>query len=795
MLAVMILAQLITAVATLGTIRQDILEKGGRELDIGLGVMRQLLDERGKQLRDNVAILTSDFGFKSAIGSQDVGTLASVLANHGERAGADMVLLADPDGVILASSHHAPGNPMPFTELWRQVRLEGEAIGVVQQNDRPYQFVLLPVRAPNLIGWVGMGFLLDSRLADEIGRLTHLQVSFMVASGGAAALSNAPPFVAGALSQAPAAAVVDLRDALLDGVYLQRSGLNEALDALVRATPLTAVAEASVESDSAQGGQVYAVVQHARSDLLAVFQAIGWQLLTIFTLTLLLTALAAAFSARSMSLPLVRLTRIAQRIGRGEPLTEMPVDRHGEIGLLGRTLMAMQRDIEAREREQRYRSRHDQLTELANRHSAQQDIDAAVAAARAFTLLRLSISGFRHINDTFGYAAGDQALKRLAERLQNCPPPLLQAYRLGGDEFLLMVDAPETAQGWLRDLRESLARPIDLDQSPLRLQLVYGEVNFPRHGRSAYLLLRRAEVAMAMAKQNRLEYLRYVEGQDEKHLRELMLVRDLQDAADRHQLTMVYQPKIAAASGEPAGFEALMRWQHPTLGFIPPDEFITLAEQSGFISQLTCWMLETVCRQLAAWENENGLCLTVAVNLSAHDVVDPALPHYLSRALDAHGLMASRLGLEVTESAIMSDPATARRMLEMLSESGSSIAIDDYGAGYSSLAQLKSLPVRQLKIDKSFILKLDQQFDDRIIVRSTIELGHNLGLDVVAEGVETAAARDLLVALGCDYLQGYWISRPLPAEQVASWIAAYPPSARPPANPVADEATMIRGLT
>ncbi|WP_110689884.1 bifunctional diguanylate cyclase/phosphodiesterase [Salinicola endophyticus] len=787
MLAVMAVAQLVAAIATLGTIHRDIMQKGGRELEVGLGVMRQLLDERGKQLRNSVGILTSDFGFKSAIASLDLNTLASVLANQGERVGADMALLAAPDGTIVASSHHAPGTPMPFPRLWQQVRQSGEATGVVLQDQRPYQFVMLPVRAPNLIGWVGMGFLLDTPLAEEIAQLTRLQVSFLVSDAepaSGASGEHAAGYVAGALAQAPPEAVSALRVDLARGDYLHHSGVDARLDALVLASPLMV---SGITPGAGQGkvpgqgqGQVYAVVEHPRADLLVVFQALGWRLATIFALTLALTALVAAFSARGMSQPLIQLARVAQRIGRGERVTEVPTGSGGEIGLLGRTLVAMQNDIETRERQQRHQTRHDQLTALANRHSAQQDIAEAVAAGQPFTLLRLSIYGFRHINDTFGYAVGDQALRQLAKRLASCPAPVHHAYRLGGDEFLLLVDSAAVDARWLASLREGLARPIELDHSPLRLQLVYGEVNFPEHGRETPLLLRRAEIAMAMAKQQRLGYLRYVEGQDEKRLREMTLVRDLQLAAERGQLSMVYQPKIAAADGALVELEALMRWQHPEFGFIPPDEFITLAESAGLMSQLTGWMLTTVCRQLAAWEAEEGLCLAVAVNLSAQDVIDPALPQQLAQVLATHGLEPARLGLEVTESAIMSDPETSRRVLADLSQRGASTAIDDFGTGYSSLAQLKRLAVRQLKIDKSFILKLEQQSDDRIIVHSTIELGHNLGLEVVAEGVETEAARALLVELGCDYLQGYGISRPLPAAAVVGWIAAYTPGVRQP---------------
>ncbi|MCD6009173.1 putative bifunctional diguanylate cyclase/phosphodiesterase [Halomonas sp. IOP_31] len=766
MLAVMCVAQLVTAAATLQTIRQDVLQKGEQELDVSLGVMRQLLDERGQQLRNNVAILTADFGFKSAISSQDVGTLASVLANHGARAGADIVLLADPNGDILASSDHAPGTSIGFSRLWQQAQRDGQAIGVILEANMPYQFVLLPVGAPNLVGWVGMGFLLDGQLAGEIGRLIRLQVSFLV-DGGASAGSAATKYVAGALKNQPDTAIAGLAASLAEGNYLKHSGLDESLDALTRAARLK-------EDDSAGtgAGRVYAIIQNPRTDLLAIFQALSWQLLAIFALTLLLTVMAAAISARGISLPLMRLAEAAQRIGRGERLEGMRVASQGELGMLANTLMTMQEDIAERERQQLYQACHDQLTDLANRHSAQQDIDAAAARELPFTLLRLSISGFRDINDTFGYATGDQVLVRLAQRLRELPAPLRQAYRLGGDEFLLTIDGPQTQDDWLKAVRKRLAQPIELDHGALRLKLVYGEVNFPRHGSNGYLLLRRAEVAMDMAQQANLGYLRYMEGQDEQHLRQLTLARDLQEAAARQQLSLVYQPKIAAAGGELVSFEALMRWRHPELGFIAPDEFIALAERSGFIGRLTQWMLHTVCRQLADWQRQ-GQCVNVAINLSAQDVVDPGLPGMVRQALDEHGLDAGRLALEVTESAIIQDPTLARTMLGELCDSGLHIAIDDYGTGYSSLSQLKSLPVRELKIDKSFILKLDQQSDDRIIVRSTIELGHNLGLEVVAEGVETLASRELLTALGCDYLQGYLISRPLPAEQVLDWIDTY----------------------
>ncbi|REC95818.1 putative bifunctional diguanylate cyclase/phosphodiesterase [Kushneria indalinina] len=760
MLAVLVVAQLGTAVATLDTIRRDVLHKGSRELDVALDVTRQLLAERGHHLRDNVAVLASDFGFRAAVATQDTGTLNSVLLNHGERAGADMVLLTDPQGRILASSHQVVGSAIPFDAMWQQAGNADSAVGVVLQDSVPYQMVLMPVRAPGLIGWVGMGFMLDDRLAHELGALTRLSVSFMVDDG--ALEGGGPAFVTGALQAAPELVLDTFREALMQGRFIDHSGMEEMTDTLSRAMQL--------QRDDQ--GRTWVIIQHGRDDLLAVYHALSWQLLSIFGVMLVLTAIVAALIARSMTRPLLQLVASARRIGRGERVSALSHGRHREIGLLANTLMGMQTDIDQREQRLLHQSRHDRLTGLSNRDSAQQDIVRSIEQGAPFTLLRLSIVGFRQINDTFGYNVGDEVLRMLAQRLETLSLPCQRAYRLGGDEFLLMLQGENIVPQWITTLHEDLARPVEHERSPIALTLVAGEVSSPAHGESVGLLLRCAEIAMDRARHERTRHVRYEPGQDEQHQRRLMLARDLGAAVEQDQLTMVYQPKVMAASGEVMGLEALMRWQHPTFGFVPPDEFIALAEQSGRITLLTQWMLRTVCRQIDQWAQQ-GEPLCVAVNLSAHDVMDATLPERIHLLLQDYQLGPERLRLEVTESALIQDPTLAQGNLIALREAGLHIAVDDYGTGYSSLAQLKRLPVQELKIDKSFILKLDNDQEDRIIVHSTIELAHNLGLSVVAEGVETEASRLLLMSMGCDVLQGYLISRPLPLAQVIDWIRQY----------------------
>ncbi|GGX80905.1 hypothetical protein GCM10007160_05150 [Litchfieldella qijiaojingensis] len=506
--------------------------------------------------------------------------------------------------------------------------------------------------------------------------------------------------------------------------------------------------------------------------LIAAFRESPWQWLAALALPPALAIVAALLSARAMIRPFAILAEAIRRIGQGQRLQRIDVPPRGESGKLATSLLAMQDDIAQREATLLHRSSHDLLTDLPNRSSAQTDIDQDIAEGTPFTLLRLAIDDFRRINDTFGYTLGDRVLITLAERLAHLPPPAREAYRLGGDQFLLRLATPACDADWLRNLHERLTQPIDMHDSPIRPSLSMGEVRFPEHGDNAHLLLRRADIALDMARHGHRRHQLYLEGQDERHLRQLTLIRDLYDAVSQRQLTVVYQPKVRADDGEVEGFEALMRWQHPTLGFIPPDEFIKLAERSGNIRLLSHWMIEEVCQQLQRWEHQ-GRPLQVAINVSAEDAMDDTLASHLLQMLDRYRLPTDRLGLEVTESTIMKEPELATRLLGELRRTGMALAVDDYGTGYSSLAQLKRLPVQELKIDKSFIVKLDEHGDDGIIVRSTIELGHNLGLKVTAEGVETAHSQALLKRLGCDYLQGYQISRPLSCDQVLDWLDDY----------------------
>ncbi|XKH59014.1 EAL domain-containing protein [Halomonas sediminis] len=768
LLAVVVISQVVTGGAFLRIIYQDALAEGSHNLEVGTHLLKQVLDAQGSQLRNSMTILTDDVGFKSAMATQDIATLNSVLANHGDRAGADMVIFANLEGELLASSHHVEGSSMPFPELFAQAQRDGDAVSVVIENGQPFEFVLLPVRATKLIGWVGMGLLIDAELAEEVRGLTGLEISFIHRDA-----SGNPTYFVSSHENIQAANMPRRMQEVTQGAYLRRSALTPDNMYVTRAMTL-------LRND---GHHTYALLQISRDDLLSAYHDLQWQLLGIIALILLLTVALAIWSARSISRPLMMLAEAARCIGRGERLNSIPVSSQGETGILAQTLLSMQDDIALREQVLLHQSRHDLLTDLPNRSCAQEAITQLIAAGQPFTLIRLAIDDFRRINDTFGYALGDRVLLTLAQRLAALPAPARQAYRLAGDEFLLIVECDASDPNWLDSLFNALSQPIDLQESPIRPSLTAGEVNFPRHGIDPHLLLRRADIALGMARRQHRRHQTYQEGQDEQHLRQLTLIRDLQEAVSGQQLWIAYQPKVDVRSGEVIQFEALMRWQHPTLGFVPPDEFISLAERSGNIRILSRWMIDTVCVQLHEWQRQ-GHHVSAAINLSAADVMDIDLPERLLGTLNHYDLEPRQLGLEVTESAVMQDADLAIQSLEQLSQAGMLIAVDDFGTGYSSLAQLKRLPVHELKIDKSFMLHLNTLEDDLTIVRSTIELGHNLGLRLVAEGVKNQANAILLGQLGCDYLQGYWIARPMPAYQVIAWLNDFQPLELPFPKPL-----------
>jgi diguanylate cyclase (GGDEF)-like protein len=449
--------------------------------------------------------------------------------------------------------------------------------------------------------------------------------------------------------------------------------------------------------------------------------------------------------------------------------------------LVGELLKSQQRAEELRRK-----ATTDELTGLANRErfnaALEERIASAVVGGGPFAVMLIDLDRFKEINDTLGHHYGDVLLRDLGPRLAECIGPGGLVARLGGDEFAVLpgtrTDDPNALAGAAATLLECVREPVVVDELTLDIGASIGIARFPLDGDDAHDLLRRADVAMYSAKEDHSNFKLYESRLDRYSVRRLTVLSDFRRGLESDEFVLHYQRVVDLDGLEVHGAEGLVRWQHPDLGLLAPADFIPIAEQSGLIGPLTHYVLERAISDCTEWRAD-GHDLAVGVNLSVRDLLDRELPVHVARLIAAYNLPPERLHLEITESMIMSDPDRALATVRRLRDIGVRISVDDFGTGYSSLSNLKRLPVNELKIDRSFISTLLQDESDLIIVRSTINLGHDLGLSVIAEGVEDEMTLKRLELLGCDLAQGYHLGRPVPREEfVESLVELEDPAAR-----------------
>ena len=434
------------------------------------------------------------------------------------------------------------------------------------------------------------------------------------------------------------------------------------------------------------------------------------------------------------------------------------------------------RKLRRQAEENEFQALHDPLTALPNRTLFRDRVQQAICAAQregeSVAVILMDLDRFKEVNDTLGHHSGDLLLQQLGERLHGALRESDTIARLGGDEFgvlLPRVAGVPAVVDVAERIAQALREPFLLEDLPLVVEASAGAAVFPTDGADADRLIQRADVAMYVAKSANSDFELYDQRQDEYDPRRLVLVGQLRRAIDARELVLYFQPKAQLASGEVTGAEALVRWRHPQHGLLLPDEFIPLAQHTGLIRPLTFHVLDEALRQASLWRLD-GLDLRVAVNVAMRNLLDMQFPDDVARLLAKWDVASDRLELEITESTIMADPFRARLVLTRLAEMGVRLSIDDFGTGYSSLGYLRRLPVGEIKIDKSFVMNMHADENDAVIVRSTIDLGRNLGLEVVAEGVESAAVWADLVTYGCDVAQGFFLSRPVPAEDLTRWL-------------------------
>jgi len=435
-------------------------------------------------------------------------------------------------------------------------------------------------------------------------------------------------------------------------------------------------------------------------------------------------------------------------------------------------------NLRASHRELRRASLSDELTGLPNRRLLSDRLEQALLLARrngtTCGVLLIDLDRFKEVNDTLGHSYGDLLLRAVAARLGNAFRECDTVSRLGGDEFaILLPDIADEAAAVLLARRglAALHEPFPVDGVNLSVEASIGLALAPQHGRDGNALLRAADVAMYEAKERRCGVSTYNPELDSNTPTRLALLGDLRRALRDDELLLHYQPKVDLQTGEVRGVEALVRWQHPERGLVPPAAFIPAAEGTGLILPITIRTLQIAIAQAWAWQDK-GQAVQVAVNLSPRCLLEPAFPTLVQDLLDQYQLSPRLLRLEITESTIMADPARALASLTALQQSGISLSIDDFGTGYSSMSYLKRLPVDELKIDRSFIVDMLGNDGDNVLVRSSIDLGHNLGLTVVAEGVEDQATVTALAGLGCDVLQGYHLAPPMTATATTEWMGS-----------------------
>ncbi|HTA63965.1 MAG TPA: EAL domain-containing protein [Xanthomonadaceae bacterium] len=763
--AALVIVQALTAVLVYEVTRRELIGEGQRQLGVASTAFARQLDDLSGRVAANVQVLALDFALRSAIAQRDQATVLSALRNHGRRVGAARMLLVGTDGKIEADTSTTADTEknFPYDDLLQR-SFEKPAAALVAENGRAYWMVVVPVFAPTLVGEIAAAIPVDDSLLSRLQAQSTLPKSVELATaagnGGWTVVAHGQDHVA-----------------MTAGLATVGHGLPYQPE-LVDVGGREYVAQAVRLNGSKQSAAVVAVLGYSVDEALSPYRSVAraWAALLAFGLAVGLCG--AWLIARGVSRPVEQLAASARRIEAGDYRLDdigapQPAVRRDEIGQLASAFANMARAIGEREAQIRHQAGHDQVTGLFNRVAAETAIQRELHShtERPAALLMIGLGRIPEIIKTLGHAVSDRLMRDTAGRILRLVDDALIA-RATDTQFSIFLPAcakPEAIATAFRVL-DALSAPYQEADLTLDLVPAVGIALYPAHGAEASALLRRAEVALLAALGSEEPVVVYDPATDPHRPERLSLMGDLREALDHDQLSLHYQPKLLLSDARIIGAEGLVRWQHPRLGMVPPDAFIAMAEETGNIRRLTRWALAAGIAQAHRWSTAST-AIRVSINLSARDLDDADLPRRIAELLSIHKVPPERIMLEVTESAVMGKPDAAIGVMRRLADQGIDLSIDDFGVGQSSFAYLRRLPVRELKIDKTFVQHLTESQEDRTIVGSIVDLGHKLGYKVTAEGVESRATLDWLAQIGCDYAQGYFIAKPMPVDAFDRFVA------------------------
>ena len=748
--SLLLLAGALYAVITGNAVREV-----GDELTASATVFNRIWTLRSQQMEEGAALLSRDFGFREAVASRDAATIRSALVNLADRLGADRAYIVNLDG----SAVSADGRPLGATtaRVLASLDQEEDASGVFTMDGSAFQAISAPILSPTLTGWVVFANKLDRREMSSLERLSAIPLRASVVYQ---TQLNSWRFSGGDRGGVDPAQLSGFVDLELGGAKLRPRQL-----ATVDGTSIALVTPLKTLSKSAPTALV---LRYPLALALAPYRVLLEAAGGVGLLGFLILLIGSWTLARSVTRPITALAEAANRLQRGEG-AEVEVTTRDEIGRLASSFNAMASEIRARESKITHLAMHDPETDLPNRRRLEELIaPMALAGDARLAVATLGVDRFDHVRGAIGFGLAADLIGEIGQRLKLLHPgdPLARlSTEVLGIGFLAR-DAQAAKRTAIQLLAE-LEAPLSLGDNTIDVSLTIGLALQGEHDELVPSIVERATIALDQARAARVKTAVFdpeVYGDPSKNL---SLMSEMLAGLGQGQMILHHQPKLDLRAGKVTGVEVLIRWRHPTRGLIAPDHFIPMAEETGHIGALTEWVLARSLEEQALIRH-HGHELMMSVNLSGRLLGDPT---FAAVALDMVRGAPGALCFEITETAVIDNPEIGLKTIDRFKAAGIGISIDDYGSGLSSLAYLKQIRADELKIDKAFVLKVDESQRDALLVRSTIDLAHSLGLKVTAEGVETATALSLLAGMGCDLAQGYLIARPMPLKELLMFLS------------------------